>query len=151
MLRDLLLSHPPAENLHILPTTRAESGLALSSRNAYLESAQLDVAPTLYRALCAGKSVHAACTSDGSSLTGEDVVSAATRVVMDVQKEMVSTSFPVEMTLDYVELFDPSTFEPVRGPIRGRGRMVLAGAIWVGKTRLIDNLLLGWDVDEIAV
>ncbi|TYJ54398.1 pantoate-beta-alanine ligase [Cryptococcus floricola] len=149
LVNDLLLSHPTPENLHILPTTRSPSGLALSSRNAYLSPSELSAAPILFSALSEGQASYAeAQRAKNNELTGEDIISAATGILLAeqsrlLQASLVSKEADVEMRLDYVELFDRTTFEPVRGPV-GDKEMVLAGALWVGKTRLIDNVLLGW-------
>lgn len=156
MLKDLLISHPTPERMHIIPTSRDPlTNLALSSRNAYLSPTELAVAPILYQALVAAKE---AFESAGAEVTGEDLVSIATSVILKRQGELPTSQAnfgvqvdageegAVELKLDYVEVFDKDTFEPVRGPV-GKGReLVIAGAVWVGKTRLIDNLLLGWDM-----
>lgn len=151
MVSDLLLSHPTPENLHILPTTRdPHTHLALSSRNAYLTPAELEVAPVVHRALSAGEQVWSNATP---STTGEEVVQAAERTVQDEIERVKRSGDDVQVKLDYFEVFDKHTFEPVRGPLgmgteEGKKReLVIAGAVWVGKTRLIDNVLLGWEVD----
>jgi pantoate--beta-alanine ligase len=83
------------------------------------------------------------------SITGEGLVAAATQTILDLQDSLGIDDTPtrVDVRLDYIEVFDKYTFEPVRGPIPKRKELVIAGAMWVGKTRLIDNLLLGWKVD----
>jgi pantoate--beta-alanine ligase len=136
VLKDLLISHPTPENMHIIPTSRDPStNLALSSRNAYLTPPEMGVAPILYQALSAGKEGY---SEDG--ITGEGLVQRAIDVVQSVEVPK-----GVDMKVDYFEVFDKETFEPIRGPVGGR-EVVIAGALWVGKTRLIDNLLLGWDM-----
>lgn len=137
MLKDLLISHPTPENMHIIPTSRdPTSNLALSSRNAYLSKAEMEVAPILYRALRAAKEGYSV---DG--ITGEDLIERSIKVV-----EGVKVPDGVDLKVDYFEVFDKETFEPVRGPIEKGRELVIAGAVWVGKTRLIDNLLLGWEM-----
>ncbi|KAL1408462.1 pantoate-beta-alanine ligase [Vanrija albida] len=142
MLTDLLVSHPTSDNLHILPTRRdPETGLALSSRNAYLSAAERKVAPTLARALEAGR---AAWSSGG---TGEAIIEAATAVVKAEEERVKASGEDVDLRLDYFEVFEKDTFTPVRG-IPATGQLAIAGAMFVGKTRLIDNLLLGWEAEE---
>jgi pantoate--beta-alanine ligase len=147
VVADLLLAHPSADTLHILPTTRdPETNLALSSRNAYLSPAEMRVAPVLYRALTAAKREW----QNGAS--GEDIVEAAKSVVLQEQEGIrreaaASGAEGVDLKPDYFEVFDKTTFEPVRGSVDTQRELVVAGAVWVGTTRLIDNLLLGWEVD----
>lgn len=154
MLTDLLMAHPTPDNLHILPTTRdPNTNLALSSRNAYLSPAEMRVAPTLYRALSAARDMYpssdaAESGATPSPVTGEELLSRATGVVLDELARISDAREPVDVRLDYFEVFDRWTFEPIRGPIEPGRQCVIAGAIWVGKTRLIDNLLLGWGVDQ---
>jgi len=93
----------------------------------------MEVAPVLYRALSTAEEGY---SEDG--ITGEVLIRRAISVV-----ESVQVPEGVDMKVDYFEVFDKETFEPVRGPVGGR-EVVIAGAVWVGKTRLIDNLLLGW-------
>lgn len=135
VLKDLLISHPTPENMHIVPTSRDPiSNLALSSRNAYLTPQEMEIAPVLYRALSSAKEGY---LEDG--ITGEELIDRAVKVVEGVD------AGEVDLRIDYFEVFDKQTFEPVRGLVGGR-EVVVAGAVWVGKTRLIDNLLLGWDM-----
>jgi pantoate--beta-alanine ligase len=142
VLTDLLLAHPLPKNLHIIPTTRdPHTHLALSSRNVHLSPSELAVAPVLYRALSAARE-----TWQRGGTTGEDMIASATQVVLDTQQELKDDLSGVELRMDYFEVFDKSTFEPVRGDVKEGREMVMAGAVWVGGTRLIDNLLLGWEV-----
>lgn len=152
MLRDLHVSHPAPHNLLVHPTTRADppSNLALSSRNAYLSPRELASAPTLHRALSAAQSLYfSSNSSTATSITAGAVKAAAQSVIA---QEAARTSGLV--ACEYVELFDPVTFQaPADDEILrvggggGGGRagngLVLAGAMRCGGTRLIDNLLMG--------
>jgi pantoate--beta-alanine ligase len=137
MCSDLLLSHPEPKNLHIVATERdATDNLALSSRNAYLSPGERRVANTLYRALSLAKE------SWESGLSKSESVAKSKALVESVQADA-----GVEMVLDYIEMNDSDSFEVV-GDERteddyGTGPVLLSGALWVGKTRLIDNLILG--------
>ncbi|KAF8141493.1 Pantoate-beta-alanine ligase [Boletus edulis] len=139
MCRDLLLPHPDPDHLHIVPTKRDPlDGLALSSRNAYLSAEERSVANTLYRALQAAESEWTAGkTKDASIRAAEDLAAGAV-------KEAVMRG--IEMRLDYIEMNNASTFEVLDGQSQrqpvGGAPVVLSGAVWVGKTRLIDNIVL---------
>ena len=104
-----------------LPTVREADGLAMSSRNAYLSADERARAPELNRAL-----VEAA---DGLS------AGADSGVALDaVRARIRAAGFG---TIDYVELRDAETLEPVR---RVERPARLLAAAWMGKARLIDNV-----------
>ncbi|OCH91511.1 Pantoate-beta-alanine ligase [Obba rivulosa] len=143
MTRDLLMSHPSPENLHIVPTARDKSGLALSSRNAYLTAYEREhIAPALNRAL------HYAHGMWSSSAPKAEILKYAAMVVAEAAKHATEK---VDVRLDYIEFNDPETFEPLPDDATqsswqagDHGRpVILSGAMWLGKTRLIDNLVLG--------
>jgi len=137
MCSDLLLSHPEPQNLCIVPTERdATDGLALSSRNGYLSPEERRVANILHRALSLAKEGWE------TGFSKSECVAKARELV-----ESVRAKAGVEMRLDYVELNDSGSFEVVGdGKTRmgyGTDPVLLSGALWVGRTRLIDNLILG--------
>jgi pantoate--beta-alanine ligase len=103
-----------------VPTVREEDGLALSSRNQYLNPEERKQAAVLRKALLAAK--DAAATSPG------DVVKIAREVI---------TTAPVAR-IDYVELVDANSLQPLEAV---RPNSVLALAVFFGKTRLIDNII----------
>ena len=106
-----------------VPTVREADGLALSSRNQHLSAEERRVAPMLIQALRLAQSLIA------SGVLGADVVKR--------EAHRVLAEHP-EIRVEYIEIVDPEEMQPVgqiTAPIR------IAGAIWVGKTRLIDNLL----------
>jgi pantoate--beta-alanine ligase len=105
------------------PTVREPDGLAVSSRNAYLSSDERRRATALHRALEAGR---AAFRAGGDPAA----VEAAAR-------DLLEGTPGVEP--DYVALVEEATFEPVKQAEPGQ---VLATAARVGRTRLIDNVIL---------
>jgi len=107
------------------PTVREPDGLAMSSRNASLSPAERQAAIVLWRALTAARD---------TCLTGERRATALSRVV-----KTVIADEPLAR-LDYVAVADPLTLEPVE-QVDARGA-VCCLAVWIGKVRLIDNLLL---------
>ena len=108
------------------PTVREDDGLAMSSRNAYLDPAQRAAAPVLHRALSVGEQMIR------EGVTHADEV----RVAMT---EVVAAEPLAE--LDYLEVVDPVALEPV-GPIRvlADRPVRLLGAVRIGATRLLDNV-----------
>jgi pantoate--beta-alanine ligase len=114
------LSYPV--EIVVRPTVREPDGLALSSRNAYLTPEQRSRATLLYKALQEGSSVLA---------EGGDHVLAEKRMV-----EVLETDPVVE--IDYARAVNPDTFDP---PAPG-DEVLLAVAAKVGRTRLIDNMLV---------
>jgi len=100
-----------------VPIVREADGLALSSRNAYLDAGQRRAATTLSAALTAGAR---------AGTGGPVAVLAAAQEVLD--------STP-EVAVDYLELRDPGL-----GPAPGHGEARLLVAAKVGTTRLIDNV-----------
>jgi len=119
MTRDLNL---PIEVVG-LPTVREQDGLATSSRNAYLTPEQREVAPVLYHAL----QQAAEAVRQGASLDQAKAVAAS---VLD--------RIP-QMRVQYLEAVHPDTLEPATwaGP-----PVVLAAAVFLGETRLIDNVVV---------
>ncbi len=121
MVRDLSL---PVV-IRVMPTVREPDGLAMSSRNAYLNEEERCQAVCLYRALSEAAEMYR---------SGERDPAAA-------RKAMLGTigSHPLART-DYVEIVDRETLEPV-GELTDRAVAVLA--VRIGATRLIDNMPLG--------
>jgi len=105
-------------------TVREPDGLAISSRNRRLSAAQRAVAVCLHRALLEAKRVI-----DAGEVRSERIKRASVAMIPPSD----------EVRLEYLELVDPSTLQPVEGV---SGDVRIAGAIWLGDTRLIDNLLV---------
>lgn len=99
------------------PIVREESGLALSSRNNYLNETQKEVALNLSRKLNELKSAFNSITET------------------ECQIENILTS---DERWDYLEIKDSNT---LLRPTSQSPNLLLAGAYYVGKTRLIDNLV----------
>jgi pantoate--beta-alanine ligase len=106
------------------PTVREPDGLAVSSRNAYLSAPERQRATVLSRALHAGRAAFLAGRRDPAA------VEAAARALLEGQPGVEP---------DYVALVDAVSFEPAKQAEPGQ---VLAVAARVGRTRLIDNVIL---------
>ncbi len=121
MVRDLNM--PVA--IEVCPIVRETDGLALSSRNAYLNPEERKSALVLYRSLTRVQALF-----DGGEHDSARLMAAASR-------EFASEA---GVRLDYFEIVDPDTLEPAPSITQ---RVLAAVAAFVGKTRLIDNMLLG--------
>jgi pantoate--beta-alanine ligase len=121
MVRDLELG----VEIEVAPLVREEDGLALSSRNAYLTPFERRTAPLLFRALVETDRAFRDGERDAARLE------AFARGGLDRAREFRT---------DYVELVDPGTLDPLP---RAEAGALLAAAAWLGKTRLIDNVVLG--------
>ncbi|ALG73747.1 pantoate--beta-alanine ligase [Azospirillum thiophilum] len=104
-----------------LPTVREADGLAMSSRNAYLSADERSRAPELYRALTAAAEALARGGEADGALTA-------------IRSRIAEAGFG---SIDYVELRDAETLEPVTAALRPAR---LLAAAWMGKARLIDNV-----------
>ncbi len=104
------------------PTVREPDGLALSSRNAYLNPTQRESAPCLYRAM-----------TRAARMVAEGILDA--REIIDRATAFIEGH--AEMQIDYITIVDPETLEDVSRIDRP---VQMALAVKIGKTRLIDNL-----------
>ena len=120
MVRDLDL---PVE-IVVCPIVREPDGLAMSSRNAYLDATQRRSATVLYRALLRVQEL---------AEKGEHQVAALIEVAQRVFSEEPS------VRVDYVEIVDNETLDPLEDISRGA---LVAVAAFVGTSRLIDNVVL---------
>lgn len=107
------------------PIIREEDGLAKSSRNTYLNESERAAATVLNRALTAGRKA----ISDG-----EKSASVVKKIISDI-----ISSEPLAK-IDYVEIVDWNNLEPVDN---ADGAILCAVAVYIGKTRLIDNFING--------
>ncbi|NBC05518.1 MAG: pantoate--beta-alanine ligase [Bacteroidetes bacterium] len=107
------------------PIIRANDGLALSSRNAYLSEEERQKAPSLYRSLQYIEKQIAG---------GVD----KPKLLLAHQKSELEAK---GLEIDYLNLFDKKTLKPAETLIKGK-QYIIAGAVWLGDTRLIDNILI---------
>jgi pantoate--beta-alanine ligase len=120
MVRDLNF---PVEIIGV-PTVREEDGVALSSRNQYLTADERTQATVLYRAMTRVKKL-----TDGGQGSVRELIEVAKGVVASAKSARV----------DYVTIVDADNLRPLE---KLRPNAVIALAVFIGKTRLIDNLRL---------
>ena len=121
MARDL--SYPI--EVVVCPIVRERNGLAMSSRNVYLDADQRRAATVLYRSLSAARNAYENGERDAEKLR-------------QVMKDVLATEPLVQV--QYVSCADYDTLEELETVT---GKTLLSMAVFVGKTRLIDNFVLG--------
>jgi len=109
----------------VCSTVRESDGLAMSSRNSHLDPQQREAATVLYRALTA-----ATQTFDAGEGNAE--------VLRNIMSEVISTE-PLARS-QYVSVADPDTLAELTGTVECA---LLSMAVYVGQTRLIDNMIVG--------
>lgn len=111
-------------DLVVCPIVREKDGLALSSRNAYLDEAQRQQALVLHRALLRVQTLADTGETDAHKLA-------------DAGRQVIAEEPGAK--LDFFEIVDPNSLDPIETVSKGA---LVAVAAWVGGTRLIDNLVL---------
>jgi pantoate--beta-alanine ligase len=120
MVRDLNF---PIEIIGV-PTVREADGLALSSRNQYLNTDERTQATALYRAMTRVKEL-----ADGGQKSARELIDVAEDVIASAKSARV----------DYISIVDADNLQPLEAL---RPNAIIAFAVFIGKTRLIDNLRL---------
>ncbi len=113
------------------PTVREPDGLAMSSRNVYLSPEQRAQSTVLYRSLQKAKALIESGERD------------AKRVITEMERVITTAS---EAKIDYIEIARVSDLQPIE---KLDGLVLIALAVYFGKARLIDNIIL--DVSDHAV
>ena len=121
MVRDLDM---PVEIVPV-PTVREADGLAMSSRNVYLSVSERQAALVLYRSLCLARDLFAS-----GGITDADIVRGRMRALIDAE--------PLAR-IDYVSIADAETLHELE---RIEGPALVSLAVYIGATRLIDNITL---------
>lgn len=111
--------------IKVLPIVREADGLAMSSRNAYLDSPQRKQAAVLYQSLKAARSL----------IVKQRVYRPA--VIIGRMRSVIRRSSGAR--IDYIAIVSADDLTPVR---KIRGKCLIAVAAWFGTTRLIDNIVV---------
>lgn len=112
------------------PTVRESDGLAMSSRNVYLNSEQRAQSTVLYQALQKAKALIESGERD------------AKKIISEIEKLIATAS---EARIDYIEIVSVRDLQPVE---RLDGQVLIALAVYFGKARLIDNIVLEVSGDQ---
>lgn len=108
--------------IRTVPIVREEDGLAKSSRNVYLSKREREEAPAIYEALQIAKETF---------LSSRDVKNALNEATTHIMRKTSGT-------IDYLELLSYPDLQPVNEDTK---EILLATAVYIGKTRLIDNII----------
>ncbi len=106
------------------PIVREEDGLAMSSRNTYLDDAERAAALILHKSLMLGKEMIGQGEHDAAKIKEA--------IMQNIKSEPLAR-------IDYVEIVNPDTMENVDTV---EGAALIAMAVYIGKTRLIDNIVI---------
>lgn len=109
----------------VCPTVREKDGLAMSSRNSYLNNNQRAAATVIYR-----------CLTEASDLIKSGIMDI--KHIKRVMLERISAE-PLVSAIDYAGLYDPSSLDEISDI---KEEVLLAVAIRIGDTRLIDNMVV---------
>ncbi|MCP4266681.1 MAG: pantoate--beta-alanine ligase [Candidatus Brocadiaceae bacterium] len=110
--------------IRVLPTVRDEDGLAVSSRNQRLNVEERKSALCLYGALLKARSMFTSNTSSAKE-------------IIEGMSSVIKKSKYVK--IDYISIVNPHTLEDIS---LINGKAIVIAAIWIGNTRLIDNIIL---------
>lgn len=122
LVRDL---HFPID-IVMCPTARAKDGLAMSSRNIYLSKQERKVAQILYKSLQYGK---------------DEVLKGKISLAQIAAKSRMFLEKIAQIKVDYFEIRDAADLRTIK-KIGVGSKVLIAGAVWIGKTRIIDNMLV---------
>ncbi|GAA6042013.1 hypothetical protein NBRC10512_002993, partial [Rhodotorula toruloides] len=139
--------NPTYNNLVILPTYRdPASHLALSSRNAYLLPEERPWATVLVDALDKSQEEWDRQRGEGSGeVDVQKVIAVAEDHVRSVERQAEAEGKGVQIKLLYIAMNDPDELHDLRDKVeKGKGAIV-SGAVMLGKTRLIDNIVFEYD------
>lgn len=107
--------------IKVMPTLREKDGLAMSSRNAYLSSDERRSAPTVYRALQLAR----------------DLIELGDRDAGRIKSRMRKMLLSAVSKIDYISIVDPASLKDIK---QIKGKALVAVAVWIGDSRLIDNV-----------
>ena len=112
--------------IKVMPTVREKDGLALSSRNAYLSKSERKDAAVLYQALNLARDLIKQGNKNSFSIIRK-------------MKQLINKKKSVK--IQYISILD---LKDLKTLVRIKGKVLVVLAVWLGKTRLIDNLIVNY-------
>lgn len=125
MVKDLHMSL----TIKVLPTIRESDGLAMSSRNAFLDSKQRQDAVLLYKSLHKAKQLISQKKRDSA------------KIISQMKRLLSQSEFA---TIDYIAIVDTDNLEVVK-KLKTKTKVLIAMAVYIGQVRLIDNIVVKID------
>lgn len=125
IIRQLVRDLDMDVDIVVCPTVREPDGLAMSSRNAYLDKAQRKAATAIYR-----------CLKEASDLIKSGIIEG--NYIKDFMRDRLLKESLISQ-IDYAGVYEPETFDEIP---KLEGDVLIAVAVRIGETRLIDNVLL---------
>lgn len=110
--------------IYSAPTVRENDGLAMSSRNKYLRPEERKAAPLIYQSLLTARMLCEQGMDDP-----EEITEKMTSILQKIP----------QLKIDYISFVDSQTLKPVT---KIRGEVLVALAVYIGQTRLIDNIII---------
>ena len=110
--------------IKVLPIIREPDGLAMSSRNSYLSFNERTDAAVLYKALGKAK-----------AMIKQGIINPS-RIILVLRKMILKKK---TARIQYIKIVDLDELKPVK---RIQGKVLIALAVWIGRTRLIDNIII---------
>ncbi len=110
--------------IHSAPIVREADGLAMSSRNKYLSPEERKAAPLIYQSLLTARTLCQQGMDDPEEIT-EKMISVLQKIP--------------RLKIDYISFVDSQTLRPVT---KIKGEVLVALAVYIGQTRLIDNIII---------
>lgn len=136
--------------LHAIPTVRESDGLALSSRNRYLSDSDRQIAPVFYAQLQKVKIEIELILSEKllqPEITNLEFNQNLNRYTNSLKRVQEKIQFhkdkltEIGFKIDYLEVVDFKTLQPVKSSSTV-DKLIIAGAVYIRKTRLIDNIIV---------